>query len=308
MEKLHGVIIDIIVYMILLLLVLLIVLNYAINYFLRQTEYLNHALESQSMQLKEFNRQLVEKIEKGVTENRKRDQQMIEQSRLAQMGEMLSMIAHQWRQPLAAISATSSSLEVKAKLNTLTDEIVLKRSQNISQYSQHLSETIDDFRDFFKPRKGISESSYDEIIHSVLSIVQISIENKNIKITKDLHLHEQFLTYPGELKQVLLNLIKNSEDAILENAISQPMITISTFKKEDNWILTVEDNAGGIPEAIINNIFDPYFSTKKEKNGTGLGLYMSKTIIEDHCNGTLKARSDKGSTVFSIILSPKINS
>jgi len=227
-----------------------------------------------------------------------KNKQMVEQSRLAQMGEMISMIAHQWRQPLSAISATSGAINLKANFNKLDNDTAIELSSKINEYAQHLSYTIDDFREFFKPNKEKKETTYDKVIQSVLNIVQTAIENKNIQIIKKYNSDVVFNTYPNELKQVVLNLIKNAEDILLDNEIENPTITITT--KEN--ILTISDNAGGVPPDIIPKIFDPYFSTKTKKNGTGLGLYMSKTIIEEHCGGSLSVSNSDEGAVFSIEL------
>ncbi len=253
-------------------------------------------------QIKQNEKTLEEKIKQEVAKNREKDRQLIYQSRLAQMGEMISMIAHQWRQPLAAISATSASIELKASKNSLDSDTVQQKARDISKFSQHLSKTIDDFRDFFKPNKGKSETTYDEVIHSVLVIIEVSLTNKNIQLIQELNCHEAFSTYPNELKQVLLNLIKNAEDTLLEKAVEDPTIKITTYTKKNQYILDISDNAGGIPEDIIEKIFDPYFSTKKNKEGTGLGLYMSKTIIEEHCGGTLSVVNIENGALFKIIL------
>ena len=227
---------------------------------------------------------------------------MLQQSRLAQMGEMISMIAHQWRQPLAAISSISSALTLKAHLNKLDNPTIIELAGKIDSNSQHLSSTIDDFRDFFKSNKQKLQTNYSILVKSVLEIIEISLINKNIKLIKDLRSDDNFQSYPNEIKQVMLNLMKNAEDVLIEKEISDPCIKISTYREKDFLVLRISDNAGGIPEDIIPKIFDPYFSTKTEKDGTGLGLYMSKTIIENHCNGRLTAQNDNDGAVFKIIL------
>jgi PAS domain S-box-containing protein len=230
------------------------------------------------------------------------EQQLLQQSRLAQMGEMLSMIAHQWRQPLAAISSTSTSLELKATLGKADSQTVLKLTNKISEYAQHLSSTINDFRDFFKVDKKESMSSYDDIVKSILNIVEASIESSNILIVQELNNKNKFMTYPNEIKQVVLNLLKNAEDILVEKRIEHPFIKIKTYEENGKYILEVHDNAGGIPEDIVDKIFDPYFSTKLEKNGTGLGLYMSKIIVEEHCKGSLSVSNYKDGALFKMIL------
>jgi len=259
-------------------------------------------LKAETQKVKEFNKTLEHRVAQEVEKNRQKDKQMLEQSRLAQMGEMISMIAHQWRQPLAAISATSSGLEVKAKLGRLDNKLLLEKVQNISKYAQHLSSTIDDFRDFFKSNKELRQTSYQEIIQSVLDIVSVSVKNKNIDLQVEYQTTKTFQTYPNEIKQVVLNLIKNAEDILLEKEIENGYIRITAKEENGKFILEVSDNAGGVPKDIINKIFDPYFSTKLEKNGTGLGLYMSKTIIEEHCNGKLSVHNSAEGAVFVIEL------
>lgn len=246
----------------------------------------------------ELNLSLEQKIKQVVEKTKQQEQQLLQQSRLAQMGEMISMIAHQWRQPLTAISSTSAAINIKASLDNLNTEDAIELSSKISSYTQHLSATIDDFRNFFKAKKDKKTTTYKEVILSVLNIVEVSIINKNIQIIKQLDSKKQFLTYPNELMQVVLNLIKNAEDILLEKEIQNPTIKITT---QDNKLI-ISDNAGGVEEEIITKIFNPYFSTKKEKNGMGLGLYMSKVIVEQHCDGKLSVTNDNDGAVFTITL------
>jgi signal transduction histidine kinase len=253
------------------------------------------------MRVEQINKTLKEKVENAVRENRQKDQAMFQQSRLAQMGEMISMIAHQWRQPLAAISSTSASINLKARLNKLDKDSAIELSDKISNYSLHLSSTIDDFRGFFKDRKIKSETDFNELVDSVLNIVEISITNKNIKIIKELNCSEKFSTYPNELKQVLLNLIKNAEDVLIEKNVKNPYIKIKSYKKDDKIVLEIIDNGGGVDENIMEKIFDPYFSTKNKRDGTGLGLYMSKTIIEEHCGGKIFVQNGEEGAIFKIV-------
>jgi len=258
----------------------------------------NEKLELETTKVHDLNNSLEDRVKDEVNKNRLKEAQLIQQARLAQMGEMLSMIAHQWRQPLSAISSTSGSISLKASLDILDKETICELSQNISQYAQHLSTTIDDFRDFFKPNKEKTETNYTKLIDDVLKIIEVSVTNKNILLVKEFNSQEIFTSYPNEIKQVILNLIKNAEDILLEKKIKEPKITIETYERS----LIIKDNAGGIPEDIIEKIFDPYFSTKLDTNGTGLGLYMSKTIIEEHCKGKLSAYNSSEGAVFTIEL------
>jgi len=253
--------------------------------------------------IEELNKSLEEKISIEVAINRQKDQQMIQQSRLAQMGEMISMIAHQWRQPLTAISATSATINYKVKSDEMEKDFIIERTNRITEYSKHLSSTIDDFRDFFKPDKEQKDTTFEELLRSVFGIVEASLIQQNITLHQSLQYNDCFRSYPNELKQVILNLIKNSEDVLIEKNVNNPYIKLKTYKDKDSIVLEISDNGGGVNESIIDKIFDPYFSTKLKKDGTGLGLYMSKTIIEDHCNGNLYVNNSQDGAVFRIVLS-----
>lgn len=250
--------------------------------------------------IEELNKNLENRVTLEVNKSQEKDKQLAQQARLAQMGEMISMIAHQWRQPLASISSLSIALNLKAQLGKLNKEITLDLSSKITENSKHLSETINDFRDFFRPNKEQRNTSFNEIIKNVLNIVEGSITTKNIQIIKELNCDKSFLTYPNEIKQVVLNLIKNADDALGEKGIENPYIKLLTYSTNDEIILEINDNAGGIPDNIIDKVFDPYFSTKTKKDGTGLGLYMSKTIIEKHCDGKLSVNNSESGAVFKI--------
>ncbi len=216
------------------------------------------------------------------------------------MGEMIGMIAHQWRQPLNAIAATASNLSLKLALEEPDTAYLSREIALIEEYTQHLSKTINDFRSFFKKNKKRERVMLRDLCTKALKIVQISLKNRNIT------LHTKYLdtvpleTYSSEVKQVLLNLVKNAEDILVENETENPQITIITQNDDNTHSLIIKDNGGGIPEAITEKIFDPYFSTKLEKNGTGLGLYMSKKIIEEHCGDSLDVTNDEYGAVFTI--------
>ena len=251
---------------------------------------------------------LDEKIEEEVEKNREKDKKMFQQSRLAQMGEMISMIAHQWRQPLAAIAASSVDLQVKIQLEsyeevnkkTLEDTNIynMKRLKKIDKYVSSLSATIDDFRNFYKPDKKPKTLKLSEIILKSFSIVRQSLLNDDIKIIEEYASEESIEVYDGELMQVILNILKNSQDVFKERDTQNPYIKISSTTKS----IKICDNGGGVREDVMEKIFDPYFSTKDEKNGTGLGMSMSKTIVEQHHKGKLYARNTDDGVCFFIEL------
>jgi len=241
---------------------------------------------------------LILKVKEEEGKNKWQEELIREQSRLAQMGEMISMIAHQWRQPLSAISAASGSLQLKAKRNKLTQDTAIDIAEKIKGFSIHLSSTIDDFRNFFKTNKVKTVTDFETILQSVLSIIEGSLEKNKITFNLTIKSTSTFNTFENELKQVILNLIKNAEDALVDNQISEPKIDIIIDKRS----FTIRDNAGGIDKKIIEKIFDPYFSTKTKKDGTGLGLYMSKMIVQDHCQGKITATNVADGAEFKIIL------
>jgi signal transduction histidine kinase len=226
---------------------------------------------------------------------------IVQQNRLAQMGEMIAMIAHQWRQPLTVVSSICGSLQLKSLKEKFEKDSFLDKLQKIVDQTQYLSQTIEDFRNFFKPDKSKSNTTSKQLIDDSLKIIEPMLKKYNIEIISTYSCAKELYTYPNELKQVILNIIKNSQDAFLEKSIDNPYIKINAQCDTDSkCTIFIEDNAGGIPDDIMDKIFDPYFSTKSEKNGTGLGLYMSKLIVEDHCNGELSVDCKEGKTIFKI--------
>ena len=244
------------------------------------------------------NELLNQKIKEEERRNKIQEKMMQQQHRLAQMGEMLAMIAHQWRQPLSAITAAAGAISIKASRDKLESQQAIELSEKIQDFSRHLSTTIDDFRNFFKSNKKEKSTDFKKITKSVLAIIENSLAKNQIEIECHYEDVKEFISYENELKQVLLNLIKNSEDALIENNIKDKKITIYV----EGESLKVCDNAGGIDDIILPKIFNPYFSTKTQKDGTGLGLYMSKVIIEDHCGGKLKVNNTIDGAIFEIIL------
>ncbi len=249
------------------------------------------------------NEALLNKIKEEEEKAKAQEEIMRQQHRLAQMGEMINMIAHQWRQPLSAITAATASINLKAKLNKLENDTAVELSDKIKDFSMHLSSTIDDFRNFFQTNKTKTLTNYKQIIDSVLSIIDSSLEKNSIELEIVVDEIEELNTYENELKQVILNIIKNAEDALLESFVEKRKIMININKTT----LVICDNAGGIENNILDKIFEPYFSTKLKKDGTGLGLYMSKLIVEDHCSGSLSVKNSDDGACFTIKLGESNN-
>ncbi|NPA59024.1 MAG: response regulator [Epsilonproteobacteria bacterium] len=237
-----------------------------------------------------------------ITTLKQKETQLLHQSRLAQMGEMISMIAHQWRQPLNTISSYNDSIKLKTILDKIDNETIMDITKKISTQVHFLSSTIDDFRNFFKPDKEMSKTTLNKITNDVLEIIEFSLTNNHITCNIELNSHTQFMSFENELKQVVINLIKNAQDALIEKNIEEPYIEIKTYDDDKNMIFQIKDNGGGIEQHIIEKIFKPYFSTKSEKEGTGLGLYMSKTIVEKHCMGQLLVENTCDGVIFKIVL------
>ena len=243
---------------------------------------------------------------RDITEKKRTEDALAQQSRMAQMGEMISMIAHQWRQPLNSISLTASNLRLKFDFNEFdsnSQEDFTKCSQtfsegleNIQEYIQTLSTTIDDFRNFYSPNKVSTSIKLEEIVAKSLKIISISLIEDNIELIQEYDSEEKIELHENEMMQVILTIFKNAQDNFLEKKTQKPYIKVTTKDKT----LSICDNGGGIPENILDKIFNPYFSTKTEKNGTGLGLYMSKIIIEQHHKATLSVKNIDSGTCFTI--------
>jgi signal transduction histidine kinase len=273
----------------------------------KKTLEYSKSLESLTEELIDKNINLENRVKEEVLKIKERDRQIIQQSKLAQMGEMISMIAHQWRQPLTAISATSNNLSLKFMLEESIDRDEFQHELGlIDNYSQHLSSTVDDFRNFFRPDRKKDLVFIEDIINDTLKIAKVSLKSKGITLIVNIDVNVKIKTYPNELKQVLLNLIKNAQDALLDSSVENPTITLLSRVDSDNVDMVVQDNAGGVPQDIMDKIFEPYFSTKLKKDGTGLGLYMSKVIIEGHCGGRLSVENDQQGAIFKISFSSNV--
>ena len=227
---------------------------------------------------------------------------MIQQNRFAQMGEMISMIAHQWRQPLNNLSLIFQTFIFKYQMQKLDDETLKQLAQESKNQIDFMSGTIDDFRDFFKPSREKSEFLLDEVIRESVDIIKPVLKKEGISIILSLDEKIRLFLYASELKQVLINILNNAKDALNESDKEEKQIKVSTIQESDHVKIKISDNAGGVPDEIIDRIFDPYFSTKTDKNGTGIGLYMSKKIVEEYLEGTLSVVNENNGAIFKIIL------
>ena len=226
-------------------------------------------------------------------ENQQKERMLYQQSKLASMGEMIGNIAHQWRQPLTVISVISSTISMQLQLNTLDKDTAVKDINKLLGTVDYLSSIIDKFRYFFNPDNKIEEFSISEAIKENLVIFESSYKSNNINLI--LELEDIYITgYKFELMQVVINIINNSRDALSDELLksnSEKFVFIKTKKKKKSLILSVSDNAGGIDSEISEKIYEPYFTTKHQSQGTGLGLYMSNEIIQKHFNGKLSNKT-----------------
>jgi signal transduction histidine kinase len=248
-------------------------------------------------------KRLQRKVEKAVRENREQQMILMQQSRLAQMGEMISMIAHQWRQPLNNLALLNQMITTKYRLGKLDDDIMETFAKNSKKQIALMSSTIDDFRNFFKPDEKRDPFVVNDVIDHILAMTREIFASGNLRIDFDPENVYTSHGYPNALAQVILNIINNAKDAYHETAPKkEKVITIRLYRDDDAIVLEIADRAGGIPEDVLPRIFDPYFSTKPEKNGTGIGLYMSKMLVEKQMNGRITAENYDGGARFIIRL------
>jgi len=245
-------------------------------------------------------------LKQKVKELTKKDKMLTIQSKQAVMGEMISMIAHQWRQPLSSVTLNISNLQVKKLLGQKIDEAELDTAlENISDTVVYLSETIDDFQTYFRQNREITAIDINEIIHKAISFIAPRLKGTNVEIQ---FVEQQRLvvhTYSNELVQVLLNIINNAVDALISRKRARPNIRINIFNQAQDVVISIADNAGGIDEESMDAIFDPYFSTKG-KNGTGLGLYMSQMIMQKQFHTKIEVKNTNNGALFTIVVPKKL--
>lgn len=237
-------------------------------------------------ELEQYKKELQEQIE-NIQE---KQQILIQNSKMASMGEMIANIAHQWRQPLNSLSALHTVLLMDYKDNgQLTQEDIAAFKEESFQYIHKMSTTIDDFRNFFCPAKAKEWFVVSDAICESIRFVKDSFNDANvtlINLTKDSP--KELYSYKNELMQVLMILLNNSRDAVMLKKVEKPTVVVNFSQEKEGLKITVEDNGGGIPEDIIERVYEPYFTTKFKSDGTGVGLYMSKMIVEDSIGGKLK--------------------
>jgi PAS domain S-box-containing protein len=261
-------------------------------------------LREQKQQLEELNATLEIRVQEGVAENREKDIMLIQQNRQAALGEMLDHIAHQWKQPLTSISLIIQDLGETASDGELTDDLVEETISKTMALLDHMAQTIDIFRGFYRPDKEKKVFNIKDSIDQAIAFIAPTLRFHSMAIELDVDPGLTAFGYPKEYAQVLLNILANAREALKARETEKPRIIIRAFAEDTKTVVTIADNAGGIPEAIMDKIFDFYFTTNESRGGTGIGLYMSKNIIEKNMGGTLSAVNMDGGAQFRIEISP----
>ncbi|AXX90542.1 ABC transporter substrate-binding protein [Arcobacter suis] len=268
--------------------------NFLQNEILKRTHQLeksNQILKEKKDELDKLNSSLEEKIKDEVEKNKLFQEKLFKADKLASMGEMMSNIAHQWRQPLSMISTVATGTKIQKEFGTLIDEELIQNMDLINKNAQYLSETINDFRNFIKGDRKIKTYDLSATINNFLHIIESSIKKDSINIILNLEKNIKINGYPNELIQCLINIFNNSKDALEEIKQENPLIFISTVLQNNTIFISIKDNAGGIPQNIITKIYDPYFTTKHKSQGTGLGLHMTYKLIDEGMHGKIEAQN-----------------
>lgn len=232
--------------------------------------------------------------------NEEKERAMFHQSRLARMGVMISMIAHQWRQPLTELSSILMEIETTIRFKKANEFMLQESIKESEKLIDFMSNTIDDFRNFFKPDKEAKHFEVDKACLDACNLIDATLHNSGIALHKHFISNVRVFGYQREFSQVIINLLTNAKDILLEREIKNPTISISTKKEIFHVIISVEDNAQGVNKEIGEKIFEPYFSTKNSTQGSGLGLYISKMIIEKNMEGELRYENTSHGAKFTI--------
>ncbi|MBT0663701.1 hypothetical protein KI809_05235 [Geobacter pelophilus] len=265
-----------------------------------ELEMQNDELRRTQLELQDLNKMLDARISQAVDELRLKDQMLILQDRLAVMGDMINNIAHQWRQPLNTMALLVQQLPLFHDSGKLSKALLDENTAKTMKLIEHMSQTINDFRDFFRSDKEADDFRVHQVIDHTLSLIGESFKELNISIVVERDGEPAIFGYANEYAQVILNLLINARDALVASKADPAWISLRLFTQGGKAIVTVTDNGGGIAEEIMPRLFDPYFTTKGPDKGTGIGLFMSKTIIEKNMDGRLTVRNTDSGAEFRI--------
>ena len=270
--------------LILIIFIITAIFVYRQYFIIKLNKRLKNLVNIKTNRLKIMNKKLATRIKKELDKHQEKDRILAQQQKMVAMGQMIENIAHQWRQPLSVITTSISGIKLKKMVNDLDDEFLYKTLDSVMNTSQYLSNTIDDFRYFFKPQKEKEFFYLKECINKTIDLLEANFKENNIKLICDME-DIQILGYETELIQVLINILNNSKDALSSLHDQERLIFINVKKENGKALIKIKDNAGGIQEDIIEQIFEPYFTTKHQAQGSGIGLYMCQEIIYKHMNG-----------------------
>lgn len=308
-NRLNSAILESIIMVLLLGIVTFVILHYGFNVLILRLEDSNIKLLESEEKLTLLNRNLKKRVEEEIElklskehESNEKERMLIHQSKLASMGEMIGNISHQWRQPLAQVGVILIGLELFSERGKLTTKRLKDKIKEAENQIDYMSKTIDDFRNFFVSEKSKEEFSVKEKVENAITLMSASLKNNNITCTLFITSDKRVVGYPNEFAQVLLNILSNAKDVLLERNIQDPLIKVNLSEKDNKACIEICDNAGGITLSPIEKIFEPYVSTKHASLGTGIGLYMSKTIIEKNNLGSLHVNNTKKGACFTILL------
>jgi len=261
----------------------------------------NKMVKKTTKDLAILNRELDCRVKKEVEKNKEQEQILMQKSKFIALGETISLIAHQWRQPISELAAIMMNIKLHHKLDKLDTKLMDKKSKEVEVLLEYMSKTIDDFRTFFKPNKIKGEFTINDSIQRVIEITKPMLEEYSINIIQNINKNIKVNSYQNEFEQVILNLISNAKDALITDNIKDPKIIIEVWQNK-SIIIVIRDNANGIKKELIDKIFDPYFTTKDDAKGTGIGLYMSKIIIEKNMKAKISVDSSENGSSFKIEL------
>jgi signal transduction histidine kinase len=258
------------------------------------------ALRQSEENYRKLNETLEERIKQAVDELRDQDRILMIQGRQAVMGELIGNIAHHWRQPLNMLGLLAQELSMTYRMGGVSGELFERNVAKTMDIIKGMSQTIEDFRSFSQPDRRKVEFKVLEVIAKTLSLLEESFKPLGIRTALEKEDDPIIKGYPNEFSQVLLNILINARDAFLVRKVAGPSIVIKTFFESGKTVVTITDNAGGIAPELLDRVFEPYFTTKGPEQGTGLGLFMAKNIIEKNMNGVLTARNAAGGAQFRI--------
>ncbi len=257
-------------------------------------------LEEKVRDLELLHKNLESRVAELVADQRRKDQILIQQGRLAALGEMIGNIAHQWRNPLNNVALIIQNLQLEYDSGTLTPDDMHREAREAMEVILYMSQTINDFNNFFREDKEKLKFSINEAVNRALGVVSANLKNHNIMVKIDNATEVSVVGYQNEYAQVLLNIISNSREACIERHVTDPCLFLHIVREGGRSVLYIRDNCGGIPDDVLPKIFDPYFTTRGPDRGTGIGLYMSKVIIEQNMGGELSARNVEHGAEFRI--------